>query len=123
MITNEAKVLNQTIKDSAEYKQYLLAMQDVKANQELYQAMNTFRRRNYELQSYNDGVNRYQEIHNLALEYEKVLRNPLVNEFLVAEQVLSRKLEQVYDTIVEDLEFDRWCDRVIAALEKAKMEV
>lgn len=106
MITNEAKVLNQTIKDSAEYKQYLLAMQDVKANQELYQAMNTFRRRNYELQSYNDGVNRYQEIHNLALEYEKVLRNPLVNEFLVAEQVLSRKLEQVYDAIVEDLEFD-----------------
>lgn len=106
MITNEAKALNQTIRNSEEYKQYLLTMQRVKENQELYQAMNSFRRRNYELQSYDDGVNRYQEIHNLALEYEKVLRNPLVNEFLVAEQVISRKLEQVYEMIVEDLEFD-----------------
>ncbi len=106
LITNEAKVLNQTIKDSEEYKQYLLAMNNVKANTDLYQAMNSFRRRNYELQSYDDGVNRYQEIHNLALEYEKVLRHPLVNEFLVAEQVISRKLEQVYETIVTDLEFD-----------------
>ena len=106
MIANEAKILNQTIKNSDEYTQYMSAMRKVKENQELYQAMNSFRRRNYELQSYDDGVNRYQEIHNLALEYEKVLRNPVVNEFLVAEQVISRKLEQVYETIVEDLEFD-----------------
>lgn len=106
MITNEAKILNQTIKNSEEYKNYLVSMQKVKENQELYQTMNFFRRRNYELQSYDDGVNRYQEIHNLALEYEKVLRNPIVNDFLVAEQVISRKLEQVYETIVEDLEFD-----------------
>ncbi len=106
MISNEARVLNQTIKDSEEYRQYVSTMQRVKENQELYQAMNSFRRRNYELQSYDDGVNRYQEIHNLALEYEKVLRNPIVNEFLVAEQILSRKLSEVYETIVEDLEFD-----------------
>lgn len=106
MIANEAKALNAIIKNSTEYKQYTLAMQKVKENQELYQAMNSFRRRNYELQSYDDGVNRYQEIHNLALEYEKVLRHPIVNEFLVAEQIISRKMEQVYETIVEGLEFD-----------------
>ncbi len=106
MITKEAKVLNQTIKDSAAYQQYLSAMEKVKQNQELYQAMNSFRRRNFELQSYDDGVNRYQEIHNLALEYEKVLRHPTVNEFLVAEQVISRKLEEVYETVVDGLEFD-----------------
>lgn len=106
MIANEAKTLNAIIKNSTEYKQYILAMQKVKENQELYQAMNSFRRRNYELQSYDDGVNRYQEIHDLALEYEKVLRHPIVNEFLVAEQIISRKMEQVYETIVEGLEFD-----------------
>ncbi len=106
LITNEAKRLNQIIKESKEYKQYLLTMERVKENQELYQAMNSFRRRNFELQSYDDGVNRYQEIHNLALEYEKILRNPIVNEFLIAEQMISRKMEQVYEVIVEDLEFD-----------------
>ncbi|MBE5941278.1 MAG: YlbF family regulator [Lachnospiraceae bacterium] len=106
MITNEARMLNQTIKESDAYKKYVKALENVKENSELYQAMNSFRRRNFELQSYDDGVNRYQEIHQLALEYEKVLRNPLVNEFLVAEQVISRQLEGVYELIVEGLEFD-----------------
>lgn len=106
MITKEAYQLNQVIKDSQEYQDYLSAKNRVKDNQELYQAMNAFRRRNLELQSYNDNVNRYEEIHNLSLEYEKVLRNPLVNEFLVAEQIFSRKLAEVYEVIADGLELD-----------------
>lgn len=106
MMEEAALKLNQAIKESEEYGQYQITMEKLMEQQELYQAMNVFRKRNYELQSLDDGVNRYQEIHNLGLEYEKVLRNPLVNEFLVAEQVLSRKLMQVYETIADDLKFD-----------------
>lgn len=106
MITQEAKKLNQIIKESEEYNNYNRTMKRVQENQELYQAMNSFRRRNYELQSYEDGINRYQEIYNLALEYEKVLRNPVVNEFLVAEQILSRKMTEVYEVIADGLELD-----------------
>ena len=106
MITKEAYKLNQMIKDSDEYNRYLTAKKNVMENQELYQAMNTFRKRNYELQSYNDGVNRYQEIHNLSIEYEKVLKNPLVNEFLITEQILSRKMAEVYETLADGLELD-----------------
>lgn len=106
VIVKEACQLNQVIKDSEEYNQYLLARKNVMENQELYQAMNTFRRRNYELQNYDDGVNRYQEIRNLAMEYEKILRNPLVNEFLIAEQIITRKMRDVYEMIADGLEFD-----------------
>ena len=106
MITKEAYQLNQMIKDSEEYRQYLQAKAKVKENVELYQAMNAFRRRNFELQSYDDGINRYEEIHKLSLEYEKVLREPLVNDFLIAEQIFSRKLDQVYEMIAEGLELD-----------------
>lgn len=106
MMTKEAHKLNQVIRESEEYIHYQQAMKKVMENQELYQAMNAFRRRNYELQSYDDGINRYQEIHNLGLEYEKVLRNPVVNEFLVAEQILSRKMAEVYEVIAQDLELD-----------------
>lgn len=101
-----AEQLNALIKQSEEYKTYIRSMKAVQQNQELYHAMNAFRRRNWELQGYEDGVNHYQEIHNLSLEYEKVLRQPLVNEFLVAEQVLSRKLTEVYEQIAEGLELD-----------------
>ncbi len=103
---NEAMKLNQVIKESMEYKNYLGAKERIMGNQELYQAMNAFRRRNYELQSYDDGINRYQDIHNLALEYEKVLRNPLVNEFLLAEQVLTRTMAEAYEIIAGGLELD-----------------
>lgn len=106
MITKEAERLNQTIKESPEYRNYLTALNRLREDQELYQAMNIFRRRNYELQSYDDGINRYQEINNLGLEYEKVLRNPLVNEFLIAEQILSRKMTRVYELIADGLELD-----------------
>ena len=106
MITKEAYQLNQVIKDSEEYQRYLRAKSRVKENTELYQAMNSFRRRNFELQSYEDGIIRYEEIHNLSLEYENVLREPLVNEFLIAEQIFSRKLAEVYEVIAEGLELD-----------------
>ena len=106
MITKEAARLNQIIKESPEYKNYLTTIKKLRENQELYQEMNSFRRRNYELQSYDDGVNRYQEIHNLSQEFERVLRKPVVNEFLVAEQILSRKLAEVYEVIADGLELD-----------------
>ena len=106
MIVAEAKQLNQVIKNSEEYNRYQGAREKVMLDQDLYGKMNEFRRRNYELQSYDDGVNRYQEIHNLSLEFESVLRNPAVNEFLVAEQVLTRKMAMVYETIADGLELD-----------------
>ena len=106
IMIEEAYKLNQVIKESQEYIHYHQTMKKVMETQELYQAMNTFRRRNYELQSYDDGINRYQEIHNLGLEYEKVLRNPAVNEFLVAEQIFSRKMTEVYEIIAKELELD-----------------
>ena len=106
MITDIAEQLNRAIRESEEYARYQHTMKVVMANPNLYHAMNTFRRRNFELQSYDDGVNRYQEIHNLGLEFEETLRNPIVNDFLIAEQVLSRKLEHVYEMIADGLELD-----------------
>lgn len=103
---DHAKELNNIIKDSEEYKKYQETLTAVRCNQELYNAMNSFRRRNYELQSYDDGINRYQEIHNLGLEYENTLRHPLVNSFLMAEQMLSRKMAEMYEEIAEGLEMD-----------------
>ncbi|MGN0438728.1 MAG: YlbF family regulator [Lachnospiraceae bacterium] len=106
MSMNEAIMLNQSIRQSKEYKKYCDTLAKLKENKELYDALNSFRRRNYELQSYDDNINRYHEIHNLALEYEKVLKNPDVNAFLVAEQIFSRKMQDVYEKIAEGIELD-----------------
>lgn len=106
MITEEAYRLNRMICESEEYRQYLQKKSAVQSNQELYQAMNAFRKRNLELQSYDDGVNRYKEIHDLALEYENVLKHPCVNEFLLAEQIFSRRMKEIYEILANNLELD-----------------
>ncbi len=106
MITKTALKLNQIIKESEEYAHYQQTLNKVRENEDLYQVMNEFRKRNFELQSYDDGINRYVEIHNLSLEYEHILQNPVVSEFLIAEQILSRKLENVYEIIADGLELD-----------------
>lgn len=106
MSTEKAIELNETIRRSEEYKTYCDTLQKVRENPELYDAMNVFRRRNYELQSYDDGINRYQEIHGLALEFEGVLRHPDVNAFLIAEQIFSRKMQEMFDKLTEGIELD-----------------
>ncbi len=106
MSMKEAMVLNQSIRQSKEYQDYCETLAHLKENKELYDSLNSFRRRNYELQGYDDQINRYQEIHNLALEYEKVLRHPDVNAFLIAEQLFSRKMQEVYEAIAEGIELD-----------------
>lgn len=98
--------LNSAIKESEEYRRYCETLEAVKRNPEQYQAMNAFRRRNYELQSYDDGVNRFHEINNLGFEFEKVVRDPAIYDFLIAEQMLSRKMTQMYEMIADGLELD-----------------
>lgn len=106
MMEQEAARLNNLIKQSPEYLDYVRAKQAVMANRELYDAMNSFRRRNYDLQSYDDGINRFNEITGLTNEYERILKEPVVSDFLVAEQVLTRKLQSVYELISEGLDLD-----------------
>lgn len=105
-MTKEAQSLNERIRNSEEYLCYQKAMQKVMENTELYARMNEFRRRNYELQNADDGKNHYEELYALAIEYEKMLRTPVVNEFLKAEQILSKQLSNVYEIIADGLELD-----------------
>ena len=106
MIMDMAQKLNQAIRESEEYGEYRKTLAEVKAHPELYHSMNVFRRRNYDLQSWEDGVNRYNELNSLGTEFEHILREPLVNEFLIAEQAFSRAMQQMYEMVAQDLELD-----------------
>lgn len=102
----KAKELNCVIRNSEEFIKYQKAKRQIMENDELYQAMNAFRKRNYELQNSEDGMNHYEESWNLTREYEKILLHPLVNQFLVSEQILSKKMALMYEVLAEGLELD-----------------
>ena len=74
-------------------------------NEELSRHLQEFRAKNYDLQN-RQGVNPYDEMIELTREYDELLHNSVVSDFLQAEQQICKLLQQVFDSIAEGLEFD-----------------
>lgn len=98
--------LNKQIQSSEEYKRYLETDRRLKENIELYGRYNEFRRRNYELQYSEGDSNLYDEVFNLVKEYDTILQEPIVSDFILAEQRLCAMMREVYQALSEGLELD-----------------
>ena len=104
-VIQESKNLNQRIHQSIEYKNYIDTKRKLYDNVELCNELKEFRRRNYELQN-REGMNPYDEVSALVREYDVLLHNSLVSDYLRAEQHICRMMQQVYNSIADGLEFD-----------------
>ena len=98
--------LNRAVLDSAEYRRYVSTGQAVKADPDLYRAMNDYRKRNRQIQMYASDETVFDETTRVLSDYEAVLKNESVAEFLAAEQKLVRMLQGVYVKLGDHLEFD-----------------
>lgn len=98
--------LNERIKNSEEYQRYVRTDRQLKAEPELYKRYNEFRRRNYDLQFSEGDSNLYDEVFNLVKEYDTILQDSRVNDFILAEQRLCAMMREVYAVLSEGLEFD-----------------
>ena len=99
-VINESKQLNEHIRASEEYRTYLRTKQALLENEELSRHLQEFRAKNRQ------GVNPYDEMIELTREYDELLHNSVVSDFLQAEQQICKLLQQVFDSIAEGLEFD-----------------
>lgn len=104
-VINESKQLNAHILESEEYQTYLRTKQALRENEELSRNLREFRAKNYELQN-RQGINPYDEMIDLTREYDELLHNSIVSDFLQAEQKICKLLQQVFDSVTEGLEFD-----------------
>lgn len=98
--------LNEQIKNSEEYRRYIETDRSLKNEPELYNRYNEFRRRNYDLQFSEGDSNLYDEVFNLVKEYDTILQDSLVNDFILAEQRLCSMMQEVYVALSDGLEFD-----------------
>lgn len=101
-----SKELNRALLESFEYKRYKACEKALKAQPELYNAANDFRRRNRHIMMYAANETIFNETDQLTKEFEGTLRNGLVNDFFVAEQKLVRLLQDTYACIGAGMEFD-----------------
>lgn len=104
-VINESKLINEHIKNTEEYRKYIDAKRILHSHSDLCNQLKEFRNKNYELQN-RVGVNSYDEISALVRDYDELLHNSIVSDFLRAEQKICKMMQKVYNSIAEGLEFD-----------------
>lgn len=95
----------QAIMTSEEYHKYDMYRRLLNETPELKKRVNTFREANMYIQMEGKAQNR-EEVQQLAAEYEDILTNSVVREFLNAELILCKMLQQVNVMLVSDLELE-----------------
>ena len=105
-IVFQTKELAKAIKKSNEYNQYQRIRQNLKKDMELFDRVQELRKRNFELQSRTDIGNMFEEIERLNSEFSEIMKMPIVNEFLIAEQRLCKMMKEVYSSLSDGLDFE-----------------
>lgn len=105
-ITYKTKSLVREMKQHKDYKNYQRLQKKLEENQELLNRVNEYRRRSFLLHNGLDVGNIMQEVRNLRNEYQEELTNPLVMDYLIAEQRVCRMVREVSETIAKDIDLD-----------------
>lgn len=105
-IEEKAKELAELIRNSQEYKNYLLCREVLKEDEELYKKVSDFRRESFMLQIEEDADKLYDEVGRLQSEFASVRRDIRVSEFLQSEDFLCRTIRRIDEILLEKLDFD-----------------
>ncbi|MCM1267817.1 MAG: YlbF family regulator [Bacteroidales bacterium] len=95
-----------TIMASDTYKEYLFQRETIKKQPELYEKVNEFRQRNFDLQNETDSEELFDRVEAFEMEYEKFRENPFVDDFLRAELAFCRMMQEVYVLLAEEIDFE-----------------
>ena len=104
-VIRQSKELNEKIKQSEEYKTYIETKTALYEHDDLCIRLKEFKNRNENLQN-NPVSDAYDAVTTLVKEYDDLLHEPLVADFLRAEQKICRLMQQVYISISEGLELE-----------------
>ncbi len=101
-----SRELNMHIRESEVYKNYLRSKAALLERPDLSKSLQEFKCKNVELQN-NEGLdNPYDEVNNLFMEYDVLLHDTTVNDFIRAEQKLCRMMRLIYEGIADELDID-----------------
>ena len=101
-----SRQLNACIKDSDVYKNYQYCKDKLRQKPEKFQQLMEFRKKNYLLQNSQGTVDLYEETDRMENEYREFRKNPMVSEYLAAENALCKIVQQINWTLIEGLEFE-----------------
>lgn len=94
------------IKDTKEYRAYVLEKEKVSRFPELKAQIDDYRIRNYEMQCMSNDDELFHKIEEFEREYEKFRENPLVSDFLAAELDFCRMMQNMNIRVTAALDFN-----------------
>lgn len=101
-----AKEFAELIQSSDTYQKYFFQREKVKKQPELYEKINEFRQRNFDLQNETDSEELFDRMDAFEKEYEKFRENPLVDDFLRAELAFCRMMQDVNVILTTEIDFE-----------------
>lgn len=105
-IIEETKKFAAVIRESDTYKEYLNQRERIKKEPELYDKVNEYRQRNFDLQNESDSEDLFDRMEAFEQEYTKFRENPLVEDFLRAELAFCRMMQEVNILITAEIDFE-----------------
>lgn len=101
-IYEDARAFGFKIKQTDLYKQYEIDLEKLQKDPELYERVLEYRLKNYEIQNNIPAEQVMDAAEKLEKEYEQLLENPIVENFLASELAFCRLMQGV-NTILEDM--------------------
>ena len=105
-IIEAARAFADQIMTSDTYRQYYYQREKIKKQPELYEKVNEFRQRTFDLQNETDSDDMLDRMEAFEREYEKFRENPLVDDFLRAELAFCRMMQEVYVLLADEVDFE-----------------
>lgn len=94
------------IQESDTYKEYLFQREKLKKQPELYDKVNEFRQKNFELQNELDSEDLFDRMEVFEQEYAKFRENPMVEAFLRAELAFCRMMQDINVLLTAEIDFE-----------------
>lgn len=105
-IMEAAKKFAAIIQETDTYKEYYNQRERVKKQPELYDKINEFRQRNFDLQQESDSEDLFDRMEAFDQEYAKFREDPLVDDFLRAELAFCRMMQEVEILLAAEIDFE-----------------
>ncbi len=105
-IEEAAKKFAAYIQESDTYKEYRRQREKLKKQPDLYEKVNEYRQRNFDLQNETDSEDLFDRMEAFEREYAKFRENPLVEDFLRAELAFCRLMQDINVLLTAEIDFE-----------------
>ena len=94
------------IQESDTYKEYLYQREKLKKQPDLYDKVNEYRKKSFDLQNESDSEDLFDRMEAFEREYAKFRENPMVEDFLRAEIAFCRMMQDINVLLTAEIDFE-----------------